>query len=342
MKFYFLFIALLLISGCTAIPFVKKNVQEGSISGKRGIVMQFLPEQPPLTLQEQEPFFLGINIENYLPAATPVIIDIVPSVQIPGAQRIDQNLVLQMDTATVDDKKLLHSGKILEPQDKLDAGGNLHLGPYSYILPYSDEEVQFFIEYSYPVEALLKGRICSSDPSLVKTVKCPGERLSESSFEGPAKFLPITITHIEKKMQGFSRESYQLALDFYLADQGAGDVTTGVTFLPDLEGNVPLLCKQDAIYGTSSTTGLSIADWLTGEATSAGAVTANTLQIQLQNGKAKVHCTAVLPSRETDAFDKKAMDTPGAIVDREISMSLAYTYRVQLRSQNMRVINLDE
>ena len=337
---------LIFISGCSLLPFSKSGIQEGSVSGKRGVIMQFLADQPPKAVQENENFFLGLKIDNYLPAATPVQLEIVPSLQIPGqSQRIDQSFMVQMDAAVAEDDKVLHAGGIQSPQDKLDAGGNLHLGPYSYTLPYSDEEVQFFAEYSYPVEAMIKGRVCSADPSLASRPSCPGERLSESSFEGPARVLPITVSKVEKKPQSFSRNTYQLALDFYLEDKGSGNITTNIIFMPEIEGKIPMKCKQDPLYGTDPT-GFSIREFATGYAV---APATGAMQVQLKDGKAKVHCTSDLPSREQEGNNSggsgkagSRLDAAGEILDRELSMSLAYVYRVQLRSQKMNIVNVDE
>ncbi|MDO8556219.1 MAG: hypothetical protein Q7R96_03535 [Nanoarchaeota archaeon] len=341
--FFSLSILCIFLIGCTTIEDTIKGgtLNQGTISGKRGILINFVPEKPPQTLETGQTFLLGLKTENYLPEKTAVQVTITPTLNIPTTTPLDQTFTVETTGAVYDEKnnKFIKLVKEITPADKTDAGGDISLGPYSLNpeTAYGDQEFQLVVDYTYPVAVELKGRFCTADPSLIQKLSCK-EQLQEKNLEGPARNIPITITSIEKKRQSATKETYRLGLVFHISDESQGNITKKgkdqqslVHFTLTIPG-IDMQCRQDKTQQKNS---LLAATGFAPQDLNQQGTPGKTVDVTLAGGKATIVCSTELASK-----DKQDTTTAGqqpSQQEYEFTAHLDYAYNVQLLSKPITV-----
>ncbi|MDO8628769.1 MAG: hypothetical protein Q7R56_03370 [Nanoarchaeota archaeon] len=371
-KFVPLILSLIILSACSNIPFLKTNQDaEEKVTGNRGIQINFVKDQPPEQITENERFFIRLQGNNYLPETTTATTTLYPDIILPITPDDLQNfqsITLQPsnyyeieglsaaakegDTKNNIKPPRFAPGKITTVSTaKITPEKDLLLGPYTIQLDQNSpqESFRFALDYTYDIKTTLKASYCAYDPGYTKKISCP-EQLIETKL-GPAKYLPITITKIEKKLLSTADNKYEVHLWIYFEDKGKGiaeqTTTTQNTntqntndlskyLLSQQKTNekiqVHLLsqdsytCKQDPYYGKEAITGLFA--MITGKASTETTPTTN-YDLNLNNGKALLKCYTTFDSKQTENAETKEEIT-NILDHQELDITLDYQYTQRL------------
>ncbi|HLD12018.1 MAG TPA: hypothetical protein VJB87_00310, partial [Candidatus Nanoarchaeia archaeon] len=175
MKTYSLLLALLFLISCSSIPFLNnsQNTIEEKVTGARGIIINFVKDQPPTQITEKERFYIALTAENNLPEATTVTTIMYPDLTLtmtPDDLQNFQSITLEGSNyndlqelsaaaKTTGDKKATKftPGTISQTTAKITEDKRILLGPYTILLDhnYPEEETKFFLDYAYDIKATM-------------------------------------------------------------------------------------------------------------------------------------------------------------------------------------------
>ncbi len=332
-KIILLIILAVLLGGCNTYQklresgkvqdlFGEEGIPIGVLSAKRGIVVNFVENKPPGKIEGGR-FYIGLHFENYLPRELESYVYLLPTKRIESdldsRAGVKGSVVVAGAVYNVDDEqkseelnydyaKFVRKGTKLATSFDLDQAGDVSLGPYFVKLKYANEEkFRLYLEYTYNVDERITGKLCLANPS-VKNFRCP-ERLGETSFSGPARQMPITVTKIDKQILGVKENYYEVDLKFHIENKGQGNITEkGIMFNADLKNyEIGLRCQSDQ---SKDNRDKNVYESLP-------------LTLELKEGKAVVSCKGRVNDPEP--------------AEPDVRMSLNYDYVVELYSNEIKV-----
>ena len=219
----FVIIALLL-AGCAAVPFGKKEIRDDSFRCKnigegRGVTADFLQYAPPEEVREGRDFTLGIAFANYFDDAMPVELKVQDTTDTNGFpdEGVEQSLLI--------DGSLVDNGIWYEPGCRLaeeEGIAELSLGPYNYKPVPFDDIIQFRGTLAYDADVESSFIICAFNPAMGVTSECAtSEVYGESDMKGRNSKAPIFVDGVEKIIIG-SKEGATIKFDATIRNAGGG------------------------------------------------------------------------------------------------------------------------
>ena len=295
-KIIFLALLLILIAGCIEIP---KFTQTKKISVGRGIIMEFMPNQPPAEIKG--PFLVGLKFTNNNPVEITGTLSLRDVTPYEGFEDITEQVYLEPalvesseDPQTGESKIKSFSPSIkFEPFDKIE---------YKNVLP--GATTQFIAEFDFDYSSTINTPICAASFE-ARTVTCPAqETISGSRLGLENQFAPITAS-ITKKVTSSTPGQALLELEITLNNAGEGEI----------KGNEFLIATVDAVGEGAQ---------LTCNSLNAVSSNGNQFELTLEKNQAKINCFADL-------------SFAGDLAVYNAYITLSYPYRLIAKTGSIKV-----